>query len=190
MHKFVKIKRAFNGFSIEYDYLLLVDNTVSFSDYLMHTAEQTGLDYLELKRKPQNGCHWSRVQEAIRLKLELTKGRKTILDDLSIANSVFVETATKLYAQYGAFVVNSNGGMFPLDGKCEILETVESEKLVWPFGRLKTEDRIKITQWPNGTHWYARVDGEDVVMDNEQKWNTYKEAYDKAIQYIQLYSKN
>lgn len=45
-------------------------------------------------------------------------------------------------------------------------------------------DEIKLSQWKNGIHWYAKVGNLDVVIDNEQKWDTKEKAKEKAYEFI------
>lgn len=57
------------------------------------------------------------------------------------------------------------------------------------FGWRVTSDRqenarIKISRWQDGTHYYAQVDGEDVVVDGRCKWDTYAQAMKAAKQFI------
>jgi len=60
------------------------------------------------------------------------------------------------------------------DAKIKII----SEKEVY------TVDDIRIISWDGGTHFYAKIDLIDVVIDGEQKWNTEKEAKDKANEFL------
>ncbi len=71
--------------------------------------------------------------------------------------------------------VNKNGGMCPQ--LAEIIKTVEAE--TWP-----DMDRITVDRWPNAKHYYARVDGIDVVWDGQSKWNTYKSAHAAAERFM------
>ncbi|MGD9697531.1 hypothetical protein [Acinetobacter sp.] len=45
--------------------------------------------------------------------------------------------------------------------------------------------KIRITRWQDGIHFYAKVDGVDVVdSSGNQKWNTYGAAYASAQKWI------
>lgn len=58
------------------------------------------------------------------------------------------------------------------------------EKVLYEENIEKPEVKdIKVFQWPFGKHYYAKYKGEDVVVKGEQKWNTYEEAYKKALEY-------
>lgn len=48
----------------------------------------------------------------------------------------------------------------------------------WPD---RKEDRIKLFKWPDGSHWYATIDGIDVQdEDGNVKWNTQQAALQAA----------
>ena len=47
----------------------------------------------------------------------------------------------------------------------------------WPE---KTGPDIKLFKWPDGNHWYAYVNGKEVIENGRQKWNTAKQAEEAA----------
>lgn len=48
----------------------------------------------------------------------------------------------------------------------------------WPKDSGKPD--IKLSKWPDGNHWYAYVNGQEVVENGVQKWNTPKQAEEAA----------
>ena len=58
----------------------------------------------------------------------------------------------------------------------------------WPDNAHKPN--IKLSRWPDGNHWYAFVDGDEVTEGSEQKWNTPEEAEAAAKRFIQRRLKN
>ena len=74
---------------------------------------------------------------------------------------------------------NKNGGWHY--GKNDYTQWCDKEKLIWPD--FKTS-QIKIEKFPNGEHFYAYVDNMQIRDGDTLKWNTYEEAYNKALQYI------
>jgi len=65
--------------------------------------------------------------------------------------------------------VNRNGGWTPVGDGCKEIETLVASR--WP-----TDEEPRYIQWPNGTHWYAKVGANDVIVDGIQKWNSKAEA--------------
>lgn len=43
---------------------------------------------------------------------------------------------------------------------------------------------IKLSKWPDGNHWYAYVDGQEVIENGNHKWNTPDEAEKAALRYL------
>jgi len=90
----------------------------------------------------------------------------------------------KILADYGHVLIRESGSYMALTSNYEITEEVVKETLSFPERSLTD---IRIIQWPNGTHYYAKIGNEDVVdEDGNQKWNTHDEAYEKAIEYFNL----
>lgn len=74
--------------------------------------------------------------------------------------------------QFGPIAINRNGGFFPLRGQ-KAIEAREVETWTLPGAKLK------ISQWPNGKHFYARIGDEDVIESDRNKWDS-REAAERA----------
>lgn len=57
----------------------------------------------------------------------------------------------------------------------------DSDKLVFPDFR---KNQIKIEKFPMGQHFYAYINDMQVRDGDTLKWNTYEEAYNKALEYV------
>lgn len=66
-------------------------------------------------------------------------------------------------------------------GKNDYTQWYDSDKLVFPDFK---KNQIKIEQFPMGEHYYAYVGNMQVRDGDILKWNTYEEAYNKALEYI------
>lgn len=69
----------------------------------------------------------------------------------------------------------------PVGHCCHPLELVKRgfvDGVGW--GEKSELSRISVTRWPEGAHWYATVDGEDVVIDGVRKWISYQRALESA----------
>lgn len=81
-------------------------------------------------------------------------------------------------SKHGYVYVNSNGGWNNLDIKPDPGDFVHSKNLVWPHF---TRADIKISKFPGGEHWYARVG--PVEMRNGDEFRFYsREAAQKAAE--------
>lgn len=72
--------------------------------------------------------------------------------------------------------VNKNGGWCV--GLSEIGDPVQAEDFPG------SEPEVKITRWVGGRHYYARVDGIDVVIGGQAKWNTVEAAEAAVREYL------
>lgn len=89
-------------------------------------------------------------------------------------------------AEHVQFAYRNRTPIVPLGHCCHPLELVKRgfvDGVGWPKPGEETP-RVKLHKWPDGNHWYAYVDGEDVVIDGEQKWNTSEEAQEAAREFI------
>jgi hypothetical protein len=72
-------------------------------------------------------------------------------------------------------LVNSSGGLLPLSA-VTILDEVESDKLFWMDKY--NDEKIIISRWPEGKHWYLTSNHNRVFCPS--KYNSEKEAYEVA----------
>lgn len=66
----------------------------------------------------------------------------------------------------------------------KIVETAESDKLLYPVLKKPTLEDVRLLTWDGGIHWYAKVNNLDVVWEGEQKWLTKDEAMKAAEKFI------
>lgn len=75
--------------------------------------------------------------------------------------------------------INSCGGWH--FGKNDFKQWVDRNKIVFPNF---TKDQIKIEKFSGGEHFYAYIDDMQIRDNDTLKWNTYEEAYNHALEYI------
>jgi len=75
-----------------------------------------------------------------------------ILDPVSLG-AKWLQTADRHLLSGKHFLVNKVGGIIP-PGRFNILDTFESENLVWPD--TDDEEVITLSKWPKGKHWYLK----------------------------------
>ena len=70
-------------------------------------------------------------------------------------------------------------------GEKDYTQWYDSEKLIFPdFDK----SEIKIERFPMGEHYYAYIGNMQVRDGDKLKWDTYEEAYNHALQYIESVS--
>lgn len=94
----------------------------------------------------------------------------SLADSLVKLNSNLYEGMVRTLEHAGRIFINSNGGYFGFKKSLKIEDT----RCV--FAYILPSENIRVTQWPNGKHYYAKVGDQDVVIDGIQKWNTFEEA--------------
>jgi hypothetical protein len=77
-----------------------------------------------------------------------------------------------LYMRDVGSYVHDNGHHY------DVLDSHKSDKLIFP------QSEIRLLQWKGGRHWYAKIGNVDVIVDDEQKWDTKIEAKQKALTYL------
>ena len=88
----------------------------------------------------------------------------------------------KWVANGHSLMVNEKGGWCFLNG---------DSKIEWLGEKQLSELDIKITQFRHGDHYYAKIGKTDVVdEDGSVKWNTYRQAEEKAKQFLLELTKN
>jgi len=103
----------------------------------------------------------------------------SLADALVKLNCKLYEGMLRTFEQAGRIFINSNGGYFGFK------ESLKIEDTRYIFAYILPSEQIRVLQWPNGRHYYAKVGGQDVVIDGIQKWNTWEAAEDAANRFIQ-----
>ena len=88
------------------------------------------------------------------------------------------------------FALRNNTPIVPPGHCCHPVELVRRgfvDGVGWPK-ETRTPD-IKLSQWPGGRHWYAFVDGAEVVEDGSNKRNTPEGAEAAAKRFADKESK-
>jgi hypothetical protein len=171
-------------------WFLLLDTIESFNDFLDKRSNSLVKSYFNLKANAsrtepyryKNGDHMNIGDEyTISNLLWLDNSRKTVMDDCRCMDKL-LSGYQNVFLNYGHVIVNSVNGCRAMDESFEILEERLSNELVFP---VTSEKDIKISKWPNGTHYYAKIGNQDVVDDKGNvKWNTVEQAKKEAVKYL------
>jgi hypothetical protein len=92
------------------------------------------------------------------------------VDALSKLNFDMMSGMANAIVDCGRIFISGIGGYFSFSEELEITETHEVQDWWLP------EEKLRILQWPDGTHFYAKIGNTDVIVDGVQKWDTKKEA--------------
>jgi hypothetical protein len=168
-----------NPVNIEYSWMIVLESIEDLLDYNeIYQASEIKDSLRELITKNyamHNTFNWGYLVELI----SSLKGESIIKTSCNLELEVF-NSRMQCILQSGKMYLNTNGAGFPHSKDIEIVEEIEKEG--WPEYSKKD---IKIIQWPNGKHFYAKIGKLDVVIDGIQKWDTYEEAKIAANNYFE-----
>jgi hypothetical protein len=187
-YTFVKIKDT--HYNIDYPWILECNNIETLMEhtekYMGTTIEKGVKDWFDINKNSTT------TKDGYRYVPHMTtywcSHVKTLMD---INGSSFIEQSTKLENQVfqGKLKQLFNGktlylrefGSYMVDSDSHVITNkIVTDKMVYPE---YSEKDITIKQWSGGTHYYAKIGNMDVVdEDGNQKWDTYDEAYQKALE--------
>lgn len=93
-------------------------------------------------------------------------------------NESIMRSMEKTLFETRQIFVNSNGGYFGTHAGVLARESRDID--IWALPK----EQPRFIQWPDGTHWYAKIGDEDIVVDGKQKWDTKSEAEAAAVKYL------
>lgn len=116
-------------------------------------------------------------------------GNPWIVDAVKLENQV-LQNRINDFLKYGKIYLADGVQQLMLrEDMHEIIETVETETLVYPREAQFHIEEVRYMQWdvpgyPKGTHWYAKIGNMDVKdKEGNIKWNTKEEA-EKAAEWF------
>ncbi len=95
----------------------------------------------------------------------------------------------KLFLKDGQVYVNRVGGCMPVDlysKTHKLFDTITLKSPIFPETSEYTGKEaatLIIKKWRNGTHYYAKLGGADVVIKGEQKWDTSRKAKNAGVKF-------
>lgn len=153
------------------DYYINVESSRianGFDDFLQSD------DFFETGRRPTK----STLGYLIGLRNENQPHKSSIEIALDIQYEKFSSQLEYLNKGYNIYINHVGGWHF---GKNDFTQWVDRDKIIFPNFK---KDQIRIKQFNGGEHFYAYIDDMQIRDGDTLKWNTYKEAYDYALHYI------
>lgn len=178
MYKFIKVRNK-KAPNLKYDnWYLYCDNIetlLSHNDIIIKSEIDKSIN--EVICDVQSKSKFAKTIDDI----SETLGNSYLVDALKLNDDAFNNKIKYILSNNILLLTSSLSYMF-LDG-FEIIDTIEKDILDFNISKF-TETDIKIVQWKAGDHYYAKIGNYDVVIDNEQKWNSFDEAYSNALKYL------
>jgi hypothetical protein len=181
-----------NKLKIEYPFMFRCINfeqLVEHENTFMKSQIEMGVkDYFRLHVECNGLGHCDTYYGSLLDELIKIKGGNILTTGTSIENEIF-NGKKKALLKFGGIYLREIGSYMPITDKYSILETIETENFVYP-GNNFTKDDIRIIQWRNGLHYYAKIGNYDVVdYGGKQKWNSHDEAMIVAKEYLKRLNK-
>lgn len=84
----------------------------------------------------------------------------------------------------GTVLVNSAGGICPMNDSITVLKTIERDEMIFPgeYDALRCDERITIKRWEGAKHYYLNSNKNRIFVPN--KFNTYTEAEEVAMCFV------
>lgn len=130
----------------------------------------------EAVKSVQGGAHVTTGDGAL-AEMHLTCGT-SVLTAAGKFGEIFEQMAQTLRNE-GELFLNIHGGYFHVIKGMKVTDTRTVKDYTLPAVETK-KAVISITQWPDGDHFYARVDGQDIEWAGRRKWDSREEAQDCA----------
>lgn len=166
-------------------WFLLLDTKEAFDRFIDSRANNLVRAYFEVKEKVDkmspdryiDGSHICNAEHSMIVnRLALDETRKTVIDDCRILDE-FLEGYLCIFNKLSRIVVSPNNSFRHIDDTFEILQTVYRDEIIFP---ISSENDIKVSRWPNGSHWYVTI-GNHVLS---QKYTTYEAGMTAGKEYL------
>ncbi len=109
------------------------------------------------------------------------KGTIPLISCAGFEQKIFA-SKVKTLLKFGTLYLREIGS-YTIPGEDFVIsDTVESEQMVYPE---YTPADIKLSQWINGTHWYAKIKNLTVEIDGKMKWDSKHEAITAANSFFE-----
>jgi len=175
-YRFIKLKDNRTG--LEYPYYLwcedmgvLMEHTEIFMGKVIHDGV---VDMFTNPGHPTTKFRWaSDVMSFCR--------QKPLLECACSLEAEIIQGKIKTLLRYGVILLHESGTYMTLPTDYDIIDDILSEKMIYPG---KENPEIRLLQWCENGHYYAKYGKLDVVIDGNQKWDTKVEAMKNAELFV------
>jgi len=174
-------------------WLALITTKEQLDDFLNTTAYELANVWLDIKKSPDKQGH-CRTRKANIMKLLLNlkmekeeKQQLPMVECISFMERIATCTVINIFCNDGEVYVGRNGACRPThlrdDGRLdeEIFERCTNKDFVFPC---MSENDVTIDRWAGGPHFYIQVNGKNVEIDGEVKYNTIERAEEVRKNFI------
>ena len=192
-YTFAKIRNKGKENDKGYWYLLADSiNTIKehFNTYGKSYFKEGVNAYMDWCKKGKTGHYVHKFPYIVEVTAQLTKnqGLPWVVVATKVEN-LMLQSRIELFNKGTKFYLNKEMVVLVDSPILEITNMIIKDTMVYPDDEEMTVKDARYIQWDNGIHWYAKVGKFDVVdKDNNQKWNTKKEAQEATKWFIANYN--
>jgi len=173
---------------IVYNNYYFIENAIDYKEYLKILDSNFDLAEYEIKQRAkllEDAKYVGHASSALCSLAEMFSVNTNSKEDCSsilARNSILkmrvVSEQIKCLTEGKKLLINSKGGYFPLC-KNDDYNIISNNKIIY------SAKDIKISKWPNGKHYYAKIRDIDVVdSSGDMKWNTELKANQVAMFFL------
>jgi hypothetical protein len=164
---------------IQYGWMFDIQTTEELLDYFNHVIPvQSRAEFKQATEYMAGQAHANVLATLAEIK------NISIIDALTKLNSDRMDGMTQVLNKQHRLFVNRGGGYFGFTEGVHAKDTTTCSDYILPF------EVPRFIQWPNGTHWYAKLGVNDIIVDGRQKWNTKEEAEAAAKRFMVAWRAN
>jgi hypothetical protein len=185
MYKFQKPQLNWKGMTIDYDWMLVIENMQDLISYHENTLRAQIMPAWNNLTDVQAGKAHINTNLGFLINLQAEcDGRKGLIELTGIISSKIFEAKAKALSDTGKIYINKNGGFFSDNENITVLEEMflDDENVIFPQ---YTEKDIDVKKWEGGKHWYAYIGNIQVEMHGDRKWSTPEKAKEMAKAFLQ-----
>lgn len=151
----------------------MVEGRIDFNQYM-------GIKDGKLYRRGHHLTNW--FASSVMDRMELFGG--SYMEQSTILENQAYKARMDMFDKYEIYLSNSMV-VFVMNPSCEIVETKESDELVYPEQTEWLMSDVRYMKWSEGVHWYAKISTYDVYdKDGNMKWDTKEEAESAAVWFV------
>lgn len=187
MYKFIYAKHKIHPKLDKYheQWYCLIDDADTLFKFVKMRAKQLSEAYMYVKRKRNiekiRGHFTDYTHIMVEQLLILDPNRKNLLDDCACLDKI-TDAYIHCFIRWGAIVISPNYSFRNIDDTFDIQKEIKQKEFIFP---LTNALEIKVSRWPGGKHYYAKVGNIDVKdEDGNIKWGTYKRAEIEAKKFL------
>lgn len=188
-YHFVKIREKRNPDSKGTWYLEADSLSTIHEHFLKYVGAEIkeGVQQIVSRASDMIGHYTNRFAMTVDVMMQLNEGKSCITVATELENEM-LQTRIKNYVNGTEQYLTDSLSVLLFSPNLEIIDEQYKSEMIYPHETKPSLEDVKFMTWHGGKHWYAKIGKMDVVdRDNNQKWDTKKEAEEAAKWYIENY---